>query len=1279
MSSIHSFRGSESSPQPEVVRKGDITQSWTLRSLLDLLLSSRRSTKLTISDAPPIIADKLDVPLHEFLKKNRFLVPLVQEFARVKFVVKQEISPMRFKLLFDGRFLSADLSPVFLPFSGNQPTWHLVLNTNGGVERCLKKAGGFPKSHTLPPSTVKTSFGELVWGKEEALLRGCDGLKKDPQSQQETVALLREWGLSGAVNVDFCVATLPVPVPICWIFADNREPGAPVGSDVIHLEAFTASQNRIRFRKAVGHSAEKKKPENYWLLQNKKSKKETCSSEANRASGTTVHLCGLSLALKLGMLSVFKGETGEETFLRLASELRKAFVYLWLQRDPLGRVRFVTLLDGYAPHPTSFEICPGALHPSEFGRWGERRIFEENAVREERRWQSWKKLFDFVWKTRELCQSRKLKATLPLFERWGPAKENTGGTHGKCFASVRASLSKLRVFCFSRDDSSIHSLKLFFARYCEEVRNLRRGVNLRTVTGTKILSLQTSEVEVENVSQFLDFSGGTGQTVAAARAPPQLLLNDPDADSLLRASKDWCPSLVADPWFHTNKIIGGFFDGGEMLEELCKADLERRGSALVRRLSATHLAFCDYLCLRFSLDLSTASFLTLSSVSYRAVMLDFWKQAGPTAQSLEKSKPHWEDKLRGLCKGGFSFSCRDTVSSGVKMLPEKDSERAFSVAEFDLKSCYGYSLKNMSVPGAFAVGYTFCPSAAASVESTKSTRRGAEDAKHLFSLKRTDVWNRASCFEYLGVQAVIRSSVANFVGTEVLGVWSNFSPLGVLYFGKYPVDLAVVFEGKGLFLFQFDGQFVHGCPTGNCPSLPSYAGGEDEKTVLEATKVRDAFFHNWIKDNNFRGRKLAAFYNVINDCHHPNFGYRNLKKIEELWELRKPYESLPKHSLSFPSDLLSADPELAFLLIGRGAVPQNRREGEMPLFVWRDVPAAAGSASCKVQHFGWELEEQDYLFTRDSFQHLVQVKGFEFSAVSDVYFYKKCKVLPLVFGGLVDEREISELMGNETRASFLKAAVNFTTGMFGMKARDVHRCSKARLVSRFYKKTWECLERIDVKAAGSASGREFYVFRRLAPARKTGKRAVQFQATAQRRKATDAALPIYASVVEFGKLRLLNCLEFLRAHIRIDAVRILYSQVDNLVLAMSGACLEEAVLSEKREKFEREKHNFFGPEPGKLVEKWRVGAEEGYSWSFASARICSYGLISKDGEGKLWGEQKKMSGLTGISALESFESNSRLLAGLPGLPFTQERRVNRLLNQETATKIVCARPLPPKK
>jgi hypothetical protein len=112
-------------------------------------------------------------------------------------------------------------------------------------------------------------------------------------------------------------------------------------------------------------------------------------------------------------------------------------------------------------------------------------------------------------------------------------------------------------------------------------------------------------------------------------------------------------------------------------------------------------------------------------------------------------------------------------------------EKTSAIAEFDLKSCYGYSLTNMAAPGCFGVGYTL-----------------SEEKK---CLVRTDRHNRAKSFEYLGVQSLVNAASASHPG-KIAAVWSNFSPLGILYVGKYPLDLAIVVEGEALLLIQFDGQ-----------------------------------------------------------------------------------------------------------------------------------------------------------------------------------------------------------------------------------------------------------------------------------------------------------------------------------------------------------------------------------------------------------------------------------------------------------------------------------------
>jgi hypothetical protein len=815
MSLTPSFSISDSFRPTGGDRLADTSQSSTLRDLLDLLCNSGRRLDWKPDSLPRELSSLLDLPLDVFLKKHRKLACFVQEFARTRFVVKQKVSRDSFRLLFEGRFLSADLSSNFKPFAQNKPTWHIALDKEGHVVKCSKKPSSLPKSHVLPKSAKAPgpSFGELVLGKELASRRGCNLPEQDPQSQPEAVRLLAEWGVSERVNVNFCVCLLPKSVPVCWIYPAVAT-AATQRPRFLRLEAFTGAKNRLRFRKEVVYrgGGRKKKflfekaaaaAENAAAAavdEEEDAIEEGCgfgSGEVNRTSAMTVHLTGLSLAHKLGLLSQLKHKAGTEVLEELSSELCKAAGFFWLQRDAFGRVRHVTYVDSACDIPACFEIGPGRLVGArEIKTRGTVAAQEESRKREFRLWEDWKRLFDYVWLRRGFLLDKKKRATFALWGKLGTQTELGGGTHGRCFTSLKTSLAKTRLYCFSTDDSSLHSLKLFFARYCEEVRLLGR-LQLRTVNGTQISCLQTSELEVENAAQFFHFGKSSLVTAAAA--------DDPDASALLQASQDWCPEL-GRPFDHEVETAGRFW--GEKIPPEARARVDDRGVFLARRLAATHVAFAGWICRRFQLDLSTSPFLTLSSLSFRAAMLDFWKKGGPSAQSIEKTKPHWEDCLRKLCKGGFSYSFRSHISSGnfltndivpaaaaasaTSAAAEAQAaavagarEKTSAIAEFDLKSCYGYSLTNMAAPGCFGVGYTF-----------------SEEKK---CLVRTDRHNRAKSFEYLGVQSLVNAASASHPG-KVAAVWSNFSPLGILYIGKYPLDLAIVVEGEALLLIQFDGQ-----------------------------------------------------------------------------------------------------------------------------------------------------------------------------------------------------------------------------------------------------------------------------------------------------------------------------------------------------------------------------------------------------------------------------------------------------------------------------------------
>jgi hypothetical protein len=113
-------------------------------------------------------------------------------------------------------------------------------------------------------------------------------------------------------------------------------------------------------------------------------------------------------------------------------------------------------------------------------------------------------------------------------------------------------------------------------------------------------------------------------------------------------------------------------------------------------------------------------------------------------------------------------------------------------------------------------------------------------------------------------------------------------------------------------------------------------------------------------------------------------------------------------------------------------------------------------------------------------------------------------------------------------------------------------------------------------------------------------------------KPCNVALPLYISVVEFGKQRLLECLTFLFAAARPGALKLCYSQIDCAILAIAGSTLDAAIDPANRSSFEREKKHFFTTRgtPGCLKEEWLVSTLDfPGGWKFASPYMCCYALV----------------------------------------------------------------------
>jgi len=1292
---------------------GENTQhNSSLGSLLGLLCKTARIA-YDPAAFPSSFRYKIDMPLARFLRKHSDLVVLVQQYTGVPFVVKQK-SGKRTNLLYEGRFLGEPYTrrPRRGVNSSSVPVaavgaWHIVLGDDGSVEKCSKKVASCPKNHVLPKDAAgdggEASLARLLLGKE-----GDDGSSPDPQSRQETLEWLSARGFDCNVDINFCVKLLPVSVPVYWIALPHQNDlGLEVTKPYVRLEAYTGRANRLKFRRprivARGHRRPKHQNAAGGASTQKEDERVTPpASEAeaafqhNRASAVKVTLTGLSFALKLGMLTSVAEERGisdRELFVSLCSSLSKAAGSIWIHVDAAGQPRHLGFRDGLGffktfeifPHLCSIPAADDVHRRDSQDDAREEDSGQQNDVnfvrRETKAWLSWKLAFEEIWKRRQILLEHKARVLAPVIDRWSAAaagaadnQQQVNGSYQSCIRSLQRCLKKITILCYCKSDAFLHSVKIWFAHFVEEKQQKRRvGVSLRTVNQTQIVCLVTPEMNIENIRHLVDFDMAERSVYEDEGLYLLSLCDEWRRSSAQTSTRDALPpkplvdnrllDLHNQGTVYSPGHISGYAKG-------FKSCMNLRADVLTRATLELYQNFCEYLCQSYSLDLTTCPFQTVASIAFKCTMLSFWEKGGPSCQSIEKMKTHYSDALRKLCRGGFSYSCHDLLSSGEALLTsaEKEgggsggSEVASTVMEFDLKSSYGYSSCQMSAPGSFCIGYS----------STVSRN----------VLERTDETTRANSFEYCATMALLMAAEAT--GHPISAVFSNFSPLGICYISKYPVDLVIVFENNRTVLFQLDGLYAHGCRKKLCPTLKSYVHGQTEQEVMNKTKARDDFLNAWVANNNSSGR-MRTVYTVLTDCHDEGFRMSDLlseQQYPELAKIRKPYNSLPRHHLTVPEDLFSADKDLTYLLIGGGKIPEHlRKRGHIgPLFVWKTGPNGN-----RYQDFGWEIEET--VFTRDTLEYLVRSHGFQLTSASSCYFYKKCNTVGRVFEDFVCERQRLAEAGKPQRANFLKAVVNYSTGMFGLRDRSAKSASaNVRLTSNITQKMASNLLTTQFNFVGQLGEHTFAIVKRLgggssgtivgatatADTAACGGSAVR---RGKRKKASNSALPIYASIVEFGKYRLLDCISFIDSCVRPGSARVLYSQVDNILLALSERELEDAVAPEKRTKFESQRDSYFGDgSPGLLVKKWAISGKKDEddgetcrSWKFASAMPCSYGLVTTNAEvgNSISRGQLKMSGFKNVTVDEAYESNARALRGEENLVLSQERRVNRLLTTET--------------
>jgi hypothetical protein len=946
----------------------------------------------------------------------------------------------------------------------------------------------------------------------------------------------------------------------------------------------------------------------------------------NKSSAVSVQLTGLSLAARLGLIEM-------DEMKRLSSELAECVVALNGLFDAKGHLRYITLC------AKNEENGRDAFFHRELTCKNETNLTLQ-----------WKDVFDQLKQTHSRLMDRKRRILDRLtrsLDRWvDPGK--TATLHAKCRAQLETCIAQCRIVLYSPSDTLLHAIKAPLLHYVNHYLNSMgrtRSFQMKAISGNNLSALVCPELAVVNVGSY--YEGCTTEELLGRSLQS------------IKFVLPWCVNHLKDQPKVRNPLTGEE-DVGAL--HVCRALGEfhaAMSAKLWTTLNGTLLRLFDFDAA------SLTGFTSMPALAFKCVWLRCAEQSGVYHQSIEKMKPFNEKMIRDHCRGGYSYSCREKISEGDPLWPAEDPDgpfghfRASALLEIDIVSSYGYAASQLTAPKGFCKGL-----------ATLTADNGP--------LVATDTYKRYNSYEFLSVYYTLYL-FKEVRRINIKAVFSNFHALGIFYVGHYPLDLVMVEEGGRLIMFNFDGQFCHGCRA-DCPPLEKYASGKTRAQVEEETHRRDLFIRAWIDGASSRAVRNTS-YIVVSDCHHPTFNMKNLKTkfrtLGPLVEIMQPYRDIEAFSellldTSRPArDTLSQCPAtVAYTVTVQcrtakfGHLPKSSPSG--PFFV---CPIAGGGGGggggSENEEFNSKLYRrqtgtsssqpgQCVILTKDYFAYLASSRqnNFVVDKILGCLLYPRWTQFNSVFAELVERRNSDQLVSAEKRV--LKNVVNYACGYFGLNsAKEKMRHPKMRLGTKVKKNI--NLNKTMVFSVESFDTSDYIIFH-IAPGR------------GPRRYSSPVPVPLYLGVVEMGKLRLLQILDWLEMGSAPGTVRHLYTNVDNLILALAAPDFE-SLPSPRPATFARLKNHFFNggkPLPGGLKLEWQVGP--GRQWKFASCALQNWAVVTDapdgdGGSGNSEEDRSKTNLFAGVSARRSYECACKML-DRETVTLHLQRRVNKMVGTE---------------
>jgi len=582
----------------------------------------------------------------------------------------------------------------------------------------------------------------------------------NPQTQCETITFLKLYKMDNITDISYGPRPYPHPELNWWHSSLNP-------MDVqFHLEAFTKKDYSIGFRNSriyrdgVKFNKKEAQKAKEW---NQK------VSLANRVEPPDKFQQNRRGAVSTNLSGLNKarqlGCLPLEEMELMSHQLSKTVLSLWIDMDNEHFARYVTVAeDGQIPFGFAVNQDPD----------------------------TWKKLFDHLFQRREAMIAKKKDILDPLMKTLKMFPKTVTSPWSACLANLKQSTKNLRVLNYFQNDFAMHSIKLQFAHYMDKHRKLKGGIKVKFAANHDLVALETPDLTIVSLTSYFEL-----ETILPPCPPPPLIQHK-----------------IKELKHQKHESTGNL----SML-----ACCYQRGKILAPALLAIWTDLGHTFLSQFNFDIHSLSYASISYLSFNAIWWKYSRQAGPLFHSLEKTKSYYEDLIRELSHGGFSFSCVDKLDAGQAINVKCGHlEPAKTLVELDIASSYGFAASSMRIPKGFCVGY----SAINDEECRRDCHLSPVTCHHLHEkeeglvLKRTDPVSRHKTFEFQAVYYTIWK-LQHEENLDILSAFSNFHINSYIKVSqKYILDLVVITTDGKIRAYQFDGKVSSNNDSSIYPSIP---------------------------------------------------------------------------------------------------------------------------------------------------------------------------------------------------------------------------------------------------------------------------------------------------------------------------------------------------------------------------------------------------------------------------------------------------------------------------